>query len=240
MSGRLYCLASTESKSCNCSSATSASAICLSVGQVRELVLQTTLPVLPAITRQPGVRWFWSGQLRGEALRLHQRLVVDHEPAVLRGSLHQNSSGCTSAAVPVKGQEAPVRLLYHRIVAVYKVALKLSTRIKALRPLCTSLAKMPRRLQLWRSMALKSAQLPGHAERLVPKAADVLLAAAGSSPLSMQLTGKLWTNALGPAGLCGPSNHAHNWFRCNLQYNYKGKQQSSVRCRQQYRDFVCV
>ena len=56
MSGRLYCLASTESKSCK-SSATSASAISvftrLSDKSVK-LVLQTTLPVLPAITRQPG------------------------------------------------------------------------------------------------------------------------------------------------------------------------------------------
>ena len=60
MSGRLYCLASTESKSCR-SSATSASAISvftlLSDKSVK-LVLQTTLPVLPAITRQPGFLWF--------------------------------------------------------------------------------------------------------------------------------------------------------------------------------------
>ena len=60
MSGRLYCLASTESKSCK-SSATSASAISvftrLSDKSVK-LVLQTTLPVLPAITRQPGFLWF--------------------------------------------------------------------------------------------------------------------------------------------------------------------------------------
>ena len=60
MSGRLYCLASTESNSCS-SSATSASAISvftrLSDKSVK-LVLQTTLPVLPAITRQPGFLWF--------------------------------------------------------------------------------------------------------------------------------------------------------------------------------------
>ena len=60
MSGRLYCLTSTESKSCS-SSATSASAISvftrLSDKSVK-LVLQTTLPVLPAITRQPEFRWF--------------------------------------------------------------------------------------------------------------------------------------------------------------------------------------
>ena len=60
MSGRLYCLASTESKSC-LSSATSAWAISvftrLSDKSVK-LVLQTTLPVLPAITRQPGFLWF--------------------------------------------------------------------------------------------------------------------------------------------------------------------------------------
>ena len=60
MSGRLYCLASTESKSCR-SSVTSASAISvftrLSDKSVK-LVLQTTLPVLPAITRQPGFLWF--------------------------------------------------------------------------------------------------------------------------------------------------------------------------------------
>ena len=59
MSGRLYCLASTESKSC-LSSATSALAISvftrLSDKSVK-LVLQTTLPVLPAITRQPGFFW---------------------------------------------------------------------------------------------------------------------------------------------------------------------------------------
>ena len=56
MSGRLYCLAS----SCS-SSATSALAISvftrLSDKSVK-LVLQTTLPVLPAITRQPGFVWF--------------------------------------------------------------------------------------------------------------------------------------------------------------------------------------
>ena len=60
MSGRLYCLASTESNSCS-SSATSALAISvftrLSDKSVK-LVLQTTLPVLPAITRQPGFFWF--------------------------------------------------------------------------------------------------------------------------------------------------------------------------------------
>ena len=60
MSGRLHCLASTESNSCS-SSATSASAISvftrLSDKSVK-LVLQTTLPVLPAITRQPGFVWF--------------------------------------------------------------------------------------------------------------------------------------------------------------------------------------
>ena len=56
MSGRLYCLASTESKSC-WSSATSASAISVFTrlsDKFVKLVLQTTLPVLPAITRQPG------------------------------------------------------------------------------------------------------------------------------------------------------------------------------------------
>ena len=60
MSGRLYCLASTESKSC-LSSATSASAISVFTrlsDKFVKLVLQTTLPVLPAITRQPGFLWF--------------------------------------------------------------------------------------------------------------------------------------------------------------------------------------
>ena len=60
MSGRLYCLASTESKSC-WSSATSASAISVFTrlsDKFVKLVLQTTLPVLPAITRQPGFLWF--------------------------------------------------------------------------------------------------------------------------------------------------------------------------------------
>ena len=60
MSGRLYCLASTESNSCS-SSATSASAISvftLLSDKFVKLVLQTTLPVLPAITRQPGFVWF--------------------------------------------------------------------------------------------------------------------------------------------------------------------------------------
>ena len=60
MSGRLYCLASTESNSC-WSSATSASAISvftLLSDKFVKLVLQTTLPVLPAITRQPGFLWF--------------------------------------------------------------------------------------------------------------------------------------------------------------------------------------
>ena len=56
MSGRLYCLSRRAA-----SSATSASAISvftrLSDKSVK-LVLQTTLPVLPAITRQPGFRWF--------------------------------------------------------------------------------------------------------------------------------------------------------------------------------------
>ena len=60
MSGRLYCLASTESKSCR-RSVKLASAISvftrLSDKSVK-LVLQTTLPVLPAITRQPGFLWF--------------------------------------------------------------------------------------------------------------------------------------------------------------------------------------
>ena len=79
MSGRLYCLASTESKSCR-SSATSASAISvftLLPDKSVKLVLQTTLPVLPAITRQPGFVW------RREALRLHQRLIVDHDELAL-------------------------------------------------------------------------------------------------------------------------------------------------------------
>ena len=85
MSGRLYCLASTESKSCR-SSATSASAISvftlLSDKSVK-LVLQTTLPVLPAITRQPEFLWFVVKELRREALRLHQSLVVDHDELAL-------------------------------------------------------------------------------------------------------------------------------------------------------------
>ena len=50
------------------------------VGLGNKLVLQTTLPVLPAITRQPGRG---QGQLSGEALRLHQRLVVDHDELAL-------------------------------------------------------------------------------------------------------------------------------------------------------------
>ena len=60
------CLASTESKSC-LSSATSASAISVFTrlsDKFVKLVLQTTLPVLPAITRRG------QGQLRREALRL--------------------------------------------------------------------------------------------------------------------------------------------------------------------------
>ena len=82
----LYCLASTESKSC-LSSATSASAISvftrLSDKSVK-LVLQTTLPVLPAITRQPGFRWFVVRDSCVEtSLRLHQRLVVDHDELAL-------------------------------------------------------------------------------------------------------------------------------------------------------------
>ena len=60
MSGRLYCLASTESKSC-LSFATSALAISVFtrlLDKSVKLVLQTTLPVLPAITKQPGFLWF--------------------------------------------------------------------------------------------------------------------------------------------------------------------------------------
>ena len=59
MSGRLCCLA-TESNSCS-SSATSASAISVFTrlsDKFVKLVLQTTLPVLPAITRQPWFLWF--------------------------------------------------------------------------------------------------------------------------------------------------------------------------------------
>ena len=55
MSGRLYCLASTESKSC-WSSAASASAISVFTrlsDKFVKLVLQTTL-----LTRQPGFLWF--------------------------------------------------------------------------------------------------------------------------------------------------------------------------------------
>ena len=84
MSGRLYCLASTESKSC-LSSATSASAISVFtrlLDKSVKLVLQTTLPVLPAITRQPEFRWFVVRD-SCEALRLHQRLVVDHDELAL-------------------------------------------------------------------------------------------------------------------------------------------------------------
>ena len=56
--GRLYCLASTESKSC-WSSATSAISVFTRLSdKFVKLVLQTTLPVLPAITRQPGFLWF--------------------------------------------------------------------------------------------------------------------------------------------------------------------------------------
>ena len=82
MSGRLYCLASTESNSCS-SSATSASAISvftrLSDKSVK-LVLQTTLPVLPAITRQPGFLWF---VVRDSCVERLFVLVVDHDELAL-------------------------------------------------------------------------------------------------------------------------------------------------------------
>ena len=70
MSGRLYCLASTESKSCR-SSATSASAISvftrLSDKSVK-LVLQTTLPVLPAITRHASISGLQASKADASAL----------------------------------------------------------------------------------------------------------------------------------------------------------------------------
>ena len=69
MSGRLCCLASTESNSCM-SSVTSALAISvftrLSDKSVK-LVLQTTSPVLPAITRQPGFVWSRTAAWRGSS-----------------------------------------------------------------------------------------------------------------------------------------------------------------------------
>ena len=84
MSGRLYCLASTESKSCR-SSATSASAISvftlLSDKSVK-LVLQ-----IARVARDHKAAWVplvrGQGQLRREALRLHQRLIVDHDELAL-------------------------------------------------------------------------------------------------------------------------------------------------------------
>ena len=57
MSGRLYCLASTESKSCR-SAATLALAIYPAVGQVREARVADHVARVPAITRQPGFLWF--------------------------------------------------------------------------------------------------------------------------------------------------------------------------------------
>ena len=63
MSGRLYCLASTESKSC-WSSATSASAISVFTrlsDKFVKLVLQTTLPVLPRSRGSRGSSGSWSG-----------------------------------------------------------------------------------------------------------------------------------------------------------------------------------
>ena len=98
MSGRLYCLASTESKSC-WSSATSASAISvftlLSDKSVK-LVLQTTLPVLPAITRQPGFLWF---VVRDSCVeRLFVCTGASRRPAPGRPW----RSGCPAAAAPAR------------------------------------------------------------------------------------------------------------------------------------------
>ena len=82
MSGRLYCLASTESKSC-LSSATSASAI-PAVRQIREARVADHVARVARdheAARVPLVRG--QGQLRGEALGLRQRLVVDHDELAL-------------------------------------------------------------------------------------------------------------------------------------------------------------
>ena len=48
-----------------------------------KLVLQTTLPVLPRARGSRSSSGSWSGQLRREALRLHQSLVVDHDELAL-------------------------------------------------------------------------------------------------------------------------------------------------------------
>ena len=87
MSGRLYCLASTESNSC-VSSVASASAISVFT-RLSDKSVKLVLPTLPvarvARDRQAaGVPLVCGqGQLRGEALRLHQRLVVDHDELAL-------------------------------------------------------------------------------------------------------------------------------------------------------------
>ena len=84
MSGRLYCLASTESKSC-LSSATSASAISvftrLSDREARVADHVARVARDHEAAGVPLVRG--QGQLRREALRLHQRLVVDHDELAL-------------------------------------------------------------------------------------------------------------------------------------------------------------
>ena len=85
MSGRLYCLASTESKSC-WSSATSASTISVFtlVRQIREARVADHVARVARDHEAAGVPLVrGQGQLRREALRLHQSLVVDHDQLAL-------------------------------------------------------------------------------------------------------------------------------------------------------------
>ena len=75
MSGRLYCLASTESKSCRSSAA---------VRQVREARVADHVARVARDHEAAGVPLVrGQGQLRREALRLHQRLIVDHDELAL-------------------------------------------------------------------------------------------------------------------------------------------------------------
>ena len=68
MSGRLYCLASTESKSC--------------LSSPREARVADHVARVARDHDAAGSSGSGQGQLRGEALRLHQRLVVDHDQLV--------------------------------------------------------------------------------------------------------------------------------------------------------------
>ena len=97
MSGRLYCLASTESKS----SAASALAISVFTRLVREARVADHVARVACNHQAAGVPLVrGQGQLRREALRLHQRLVADHDQLAL-----------ARPAVPLVGhlQLAPAR-----------------------------------------------------------------------------------------------------------------------------------